>query len=584
MATRQYIGARYVPKFYTNSVDGTTQWEANVVYDPLIYVTLTNGHMYISKKQVPATVGTPASNANYWLDMGSYNGFIDQLQDEIDVLTENVEYMDIYVTPQMFGAKADDTTDDTQAINDAIAECVTSGKPLLFPVGTYKTSSTITFNSPQFDVIMIGVIHYMGNGNGIVFNKTYKRTLKLKIKHDLPVSSGSGIKCVGFYNNNLTVDTVEGFSYGLDLYSSAEDEWIAYNTINLGYLWDNAVGVRLGAFAPAGWVNENVFIGGRIATGVNSGLRSTCKGVVITSDSTRQYYNNNNLFVKTCAELHNISLHIEYGSYNRFISFRAENSTTAVKIENRSIYNIIEGHEIDVISDDTATKTNTINDCPAYYRIKPKKVFESGDPWFYSFESTTQHECSLPPYVLTYTDGSLHSYSDYGHRGAGYVTHGTLQAFVVRVDCTNLVGKKIGAKGYAGAAFRYAVKFFDSNNIELTPADVGGNMSLGRATIDGTSMFISGADRTNETPMQQLIVPDNCAYMYIGIATTSFKKFELYVFDTDTFIDVVRVTNYGLASAPTETTNCRAGDFCNCIAANATLGWKYDGSTWQAIT
>lgn len=84
MATRQYIGARYVPKFYQNSVDGSANWQSNVVYDPLTYVTLTNGHMYISKKQVPATIGTPASNAEYWLDVGSYNGFIDELQGQID--------------------------------------------------------------------------------------------------------------------------------------------------------------------------------------------------------------------------------------------------------------------------------------------------------------------------------------------------------------------------------------------------------------------------------------------------------------------------------------------------------------------
>ena len=90
MANRQYIGARYVPKFYQNSVDGSTQWEANVGYDPLIYVTLTNGHMYISKKQVPATVGSPASNIDYWLDIGSYNGMIQQLQNQIDALVADV--------------------------------------------------------------------------------------------------------------------------------------------------------------------------------------------------------------------------------------------------------------------------------------------------------------------------------------------------------------------------------------------------------------------------------------------------------------------------------------------------------------
>lgn len=86
MSTRQYIGARYVPKFYQNSVDGSAAWESNVVYEPLTWVTLTNGHIYLSRKQVPATVGIPSQNVDYWLDVGSYNGFIESLQEQIDAL------------------------------------------------------------------------------------------------------------------------------------------------------------------------------------------------------------------------------------------------------------------------------------------------------------------------------------------------------------------------------------------------------------------------------------------------------------------------------------------------------------------
>ena len=107
MATRQYIGARYVPKFYQNSVDGSAQWEQNVVYEPLTWVTLTNGHMYISKKQVPATVGTPAENIDYWLDIGSYNGLIQDLQNQIDAIGGNIDALeakDVILTNNSFGA------------------------------------------------------------------------------------------------------------------------------------------------------------------------------------------------------------------------------------------------------------------------------------------------------------------------------------------------------------------------------------------------------------------------------------------------------------------------------------------------
>ena len=150
MATRQYIGARYVPKFYTNSVDGSTQWEANVVYEPLIYVTLQNGHMYISKKQVPATVGTPASNAEYWLDMGSYNGYIESLQNQIDDINDKLEELP-FATPQMYGAKGDGLTDDTSAIE----ECLNSGKSvIIFPAGIYNVTGVHA--TQMKDVVILG--------------------------------------------------------------------------------------------------------------------------------------------------------------------------------------------------------------------------------------------------------------------------------------------------------------------------------------------------------------------------------------------------------------------------------------------
>lgn len=85
--THQYIGARYVPYYYENSLDPTsTEWEPNVHYEALTVVTLPNNHSYISKKDVPDTVGTPAANADYWLDTGSDNAYIQALSDRVDAL------------------------------------------------------------------------------------------------------------------------------------------------------------------------------------------------------------------------------------------------------------------------------------------------------------------------------------------------------------------------------------------------------------------------------------------------------------------------------------------------------------------
>lgn len=82
----QYIGARYVPVWYHNSIDDTSEWEVNVEYEPLTFVTSQNNHLYISKKQVPDNIGTPAQNTEYWLDMGTFSGSYAELQEQIGEL------------------------------------------------------------------------------------------------------------------------------------------------------------------------------------------------------------------------------------------------------------------------------------------------------------------------------------------------------------------------------------------------------------------------------------------------------------------------------------------------------------------
>lgn len=86
MSVRQYIGARYVTKVYENSLDpSSAEWEANVNYEPLTMVTYNYGS-YLSKKEVPASIGNPADNPTYWVQTGFYNGQIANLQNQINNL------------------------------------------------------------------------------------------------------------------------------------------------------------------------------------------------------------------------------------------------------------------------------------------------------------------------------------------------------------------------------------------------------------------------------------------------------------------------------------------------------------------
>lgn len=77
---RQYIGARYVPRF---SEVNNGVWSNVYSYEPLTIVKNGNDY-YTSKQSVP--VGVAITNTDYWIKTGDYNGAIASLQSDIDAL------------------------------------------------------------------------------------------------------------------------------------------------------------------------------------------------------------------------------------------------------------------------------------------------------------------------------------------------------------------------------------------------------------------------------------------------------------------------------------------------------------------
>ena len=93
----QYIGARYVPKFY----EGTdSAWVSGVAYEPLTIVTYA-GNSYTSKKPVPASVGSPNDNPEYWVSTGVFNQQVESLIEEIQQTQADLETAISTTVPQM---------------------------------------------------------------------------------------------------------------------------------------------------------------------------------------------------------------------------------------------------------------------------------------------------------------------------------------------------------------------------------------------------------------------------------------------------------------------------------------------------
>lgn len=77
---RQYIGARYVPKF-----DG--EWNSQKTYEALTIVTYGNGS-YTSKTTVPA--GTLPTNTDFWALTGNVNGQIVDINERLTALESEI--------------------------------------------------------------------------------------------------------------------------------------------------------------------------------------------------------------------------------------------------------------------------------------------------------------------------------------------------------------------------------------------------------------------------------------------------------------------------------------------------------------
>lgn len=93
LGVSEYIGARYVPKFYENSENpSSNHWEANVSYEPLTVVSY-NFASWTSKIPVPNTVGNPASNPTYWALTGNYNGQVQLYREEVESLKSTIATM-----------------------------------------------------------------------------------------------------------------------------------------------------------------------------------------------------------------------------------------------------------------------------------------------------------------------------------------------------------------------------------------------------------------------------------------------------------------------------------------------------------
>ena len=202
-----YVGARYVPVF---SDKNNGQWTNTIEYEPLTIV-LYNGDSYTSRTFVP--IGIDITNTTYWALTGAFNAQYEQLLlkvnantteiDSLDARVETVEdtlstNMPYIATPQIYGAKGDGVTDDTQALKLCFAnhDCVH------IPAGTYLVTDTIQITRTGQYIWGDGNESYVGNnwsGSTIISNMN-KPTIEVMRTAWNTTLENFGLWCTGTAN------------------------------------------------------------------------------------------------------------------------------------------------------------------------------------------------------------------------------------------------------------------------------------------------------------------------------------------------------------------------------------------------
>lgn len=298
-----------------------------------------------------------------------------------------------------YGAKCDGTTDDTAAIEAAILAVTGSGgvlNTIWFPSGRgYKTTATITFPI-DVSVIMDAPIIYTGGANvpAIVVGETAEDTeakyLKLQARRS-PISDwGSedsiGIQIYNAINSYIEIPEVYGFTIGVQCAGSADG--FSYNTLQLGSLMSNKVALDLNS-SVSGWVNENLFLGGRFGAWSSDNANKARYGVRIRSSDGTYTTNNNNVFLKPSFEMNKaaagaqeaIAVLVQHGQNNRFLWMRSEgNSDPPIRVENSSTENIFSsGYGTISVTDNSTYPVSVVeNPRDLYANTRTQLVWESG--------------------------------------------------------------------------------------------------------------------------------------------------------------------------------------------------------------
>lgn len=429
------------------------------------------------------------------------------------------------VSVTAFGAVGDGTTDDTAAIQAAIA-AVPAGGRLLFPaVGDgYRTTAAITVPASVY-LTMSAPIVYAGaagvtaltidGGDESSQNGDYHLAVRRATQADWDNAGDIGIVVRNVQRSTITIARAVGFTIGVRFFADSA-EGCVYNNVELVDIHNNKYGVDLYS-DDSGWVNENIFRGGAFTVDSSVNLSKSRYGVRIHSgDGYRQ---NANVFHKPSFEVGGaltggaeaVPILINDGLLNSFHDIRDEgNSGTAIRTTDDSSLNYVSSTYSSVVEneiDDTGDFPSTVIEPAIWQSYRAERLL---------FMASAIHKSAVP-YDGTQTNvpgfflGDSSSATTY-RQGTGLsiaadyltLTYRAMGVFVDARQVRRFVLDVCAEPSYGG---RVVVRCYDSSGAVLDPAAYADPLIRGNegrqlsSTTDWGGAYITGSDSTDGRPV-----------------------------------------------------------------------------------
>lgn len=527
MGTRQYIGARYVPKFAS-----PVEWDNVRSYEAMTIVTHL-GNSYTSKIPVPA--GVDIENGEYWVNTGNYNAQVEEYTNKVNALKKSVGC--VYF--EEYGAVGDGVTDDTLAIKAAVNAAQAANKGIASRAKTYLVSDTIII-----DTTVIPLVDICGTIKGAFINKPVviigndtKKTDGATITCNAVGTAGFGgypisnagndwvfndINMVGVLLKNISRSTIRASAsncgVGVRLLQTVGG--CAFNVVTLFMLHNCVIGLDLLADGDA-WVNDNLFFNGNFQ--IDSEYSAVKNKTICIRLSGKNNQPNNNVFIKPSFETGGLPVYVVNGDYNRTISARMENGEfhTIAKVDAGS-YNIFDcGYVmiapaiIGAAAGMSYTSTPAINAFSSFrsefrWEFDASKVFATTSPVanFAGNADVVDNSGSLASPTTRVVDTNETSLN-------------SQDCMIGRLfDCS--IVKKFAVRVSTDTTVTFA-RFYDANKSPL-----GNTVTPEKGEwIPNSNAFWIGSTTSPGSFVYNIIAPEEAKYVFIGL-NGLVREFEVY--------------------------------------------------------